>query len=170
MNDRFTSNILITENENLVYSIARSYQMKGIPIEDITQEGFMGLLEAHQHFDPSKQAKFSTYAVYWIKKYILLAFEKENDHGKKIKDSYSDLNEQKKHKYSLQVSDQGFSKLLKLPPDMPVLEESVIRLSYEKKMPIKEIALHLDLTNEKVRQIREKALRRIKCKQSSCFL
>jgi len=52
----------------LIKSLAYKYKGNGVPLEDLIQEGFLGLLEAKSRFDPSKKVKFSTYAFYWIKK------------------------------------------------------------------------------------------------------
>ena len=54
------------------------------------------------------------------------------------------------------------SERLKLPEDMPEREAIVLRLSYEKKLTIKEIAQKLNITNEQTKQLRSKALRRVK--------
>jgi RNA polymerase sigma-B factor len=50
----------------LVESIARRFQATGEPIEDLSQEGFLGLLSALEHFNPAKNVKFSTYATHFI--------------------------------------------------------------------------------------------------------
>ncbi|MCD6228129.1 MAG: sigma-70 family RNA polymerase sigma factor, partial [Candidatus Omnitrophica bacterium] len=61
----------------LVKSVASRYKKEGVSFEDLVQEGFLGILEAKERFDPSKKVKFSTYAFYWIKKKILEAIRKE---------------------------------------------------------------------------------------------
>tara|TARA_R110000868_G_scaffold70819_3_gene207985 strand:+ start:24405 stop:26252 length:1848 start_codon:yes stop_codon:yes gene_type:complete len=51
----------------LVPWVAHRYRSTGFPIEDLIQEGNIGLLRAVEKFDPSKGARFSTYAVWWIR-------------------------------------------------------------------------------------------------------
>ena len=50
----------------LVVALARRHQGLGVPLEDLIQEGNLGLLKALKKFDPDKGAKFSTFATYWI--------------------------------------------------------------------------------------------------------
>ena len=62
---------IIKENEKLVHKIANRYSHLGVPTEDLVQEGLLGLLEAVDKYDENKDAAFSTYAYYWIKKRII---------------------------------------------------------------------------------------------------
>lgn len=63
-------NALVEANYRLVGKIATGYIGCGVPIEDLYQEGCMGLLIAASKYDPSKKCRFSTYATPWIYKYI----------------------------------------------------------------------------------------------------
>ncbi len=60
-------NRLVEGNLRLVISIARRYACSLIPLADLVQEGNIGLMRAVEKFDPSKGAKFSSYAAWWIK-------------------------------------------------------------------------------------------------------
>ncbi|QEH38723.1 RNA polymerase sigma factor SigA [Aquisphaera giovannonii] len=54
----------------VVWSVARRYRGVGIPLRDLMQEGFCGLLEAIDRFDPAMGNDLSTYAVWWIRQRI----------------------------------------------------------------------------------------------------
>jgi RNA polymerase primary sigma factor len=61
---------MVRANLRLVVNIARSYTGKGLGLQDLIEEGNLGLLRAVQGFDPSMNTRFSTYASYWIKQSI----------------------------------------------------------------------------------------------------
>jgi RNA polymerase primary sigma factor len=58
---------LINSNLRLVVKFARRYQGHGLSLEDLVQEGMLGLIRASEKFDWRRGYKFSTYAVLWIK-------------------------------------------------------------------------------------------------------
>jgi len=57
-----------------VHKVARTYYRSGLGVdyEDLVQEGFLGLLEALRRWDPNRGVRFLTYAVWWVRKHILL--------------------------------------------------------------------------------------------------
>src|SRR2546425_8340033 len=61
---------LVRANLRLVVNIARSYTGKGLGLQDLIEEGNLGLLRAVEGFDPAMNTRFSTYASYWIKQSI----------------------------------------------------------------------------------------------------
>jgi RNA polymerase sigma factor (sigma-70 family) len=61
---------LVKSNLRLVYKLALAYKSKGIPLDDLVQEGNIGLLKAIEKFDPTKGFQFKTYAVWWIRQAI----------------------------------------------------------------------------------------------------
>jgi RNA polymerase primary sigma factor len=71
--DKEAKDALINSNLRLVVSIARHYQNRSIPIQDLYQEGNIGLTRAVEKFDYTKGFKFSTYATWWIKQAITRA-------------------------------------------------------------------------------------------------
>lgn len=62
---------LVQANLRLVISIAVRYQGHNVPLEDLIQEGNIGLIKAASKFDYQKGFKFSTYAIWWIKQAIM---------------------------------------------------------------------------------------------------
>ncbi len=69
---------MITANLRLVVKIAREYQGLGLPLLDLINEGNIGLMKGVQRFDPSKGAKLSSYASWWIKQAIRRALSNQS--------------------------------------------------------------------------------------------
>lgn len=70
---------IINGNLRLVAWFAYRYKERGLPFEDLFQEGTFGLMRAKDDFDPGKGVKFSTYADAWIKQAIRRALEQKGD-------------------------------------------------------------------------------------------
>ena len=62
---------LVTGNLRLVVMIAREYQRSFRTLLDLVQEGNIGLMEAVKNFDPYRGVRFPSYAVWWIRAYII---------------------------------------------------------------------------------------------------
>ena len=65
--DQEARDILISSNLRLVVKIAHDFKGLGLPLLDLISEGNIGLMRAVEKFDPSKGAKLSSYAAWWIK-------------------------------------------------------------------------------------------------------
>ena len=80
--DREARERMINANLRLVVTIAHDYANLGLPLLDLISEGNIGLTKAVERFDPTKGAKLSTYAMWWIKQAIKRALA---DQGKTIR-------------------------------------------------------------------------------------
>ncbi len=223
---------LTKANLRFVISVAKQYQNQGLPLQDLINEGNMGLIRAAEKFDETRGFKFISYAVWWIRQSILQALAEQarivrlplNKIGtlNKINKAYSLLEQEHERpptaeelsdhlemhvddikkalshsaRHSsidapLNDNDDSSASLIDFmsntdfpSPDADMLKQSLKReierslstLSYRERcivgmfygldgtMPLSldEIGLKFDLTRERVRQIKEKAIRRLK--------
>jgi RNA polymerase primary sigma factor len=65
----------IESNLGLVRAVARGYTGRGVPFDDLVQEGTIGLARAVDKFDHGRGVKFSTYAVWWIRSAVIEALD-----------------------------------------------------------------------------------------------
>lgn len=70
MGDPYARDHMVKANLRLVVNIARGYLGKGMSLEDLIEEGNLGLMRAVEGFDGLMETRFSTYASYWIKQSI----------------------------------------------------------------------------------------------------
>lgn len=66
---------MILRNQRLVQAIAQQYAGRGLDLEDLVQEGMVGLIRAVDKFDPERGVAFSTYATWWIRQSIQRAID-----------------------------------------------------------------------------------------------
>ncbi|MCD4819425.1 MAG: sigma-70 family RNA polymerase sigma factor [Candidatus Cloacimonetes bacterium] len=149
----------------LVKKIASNYLNSGVTMEELMQEGTLGVYEAFQRFDPQKKVKFSTYAVFWIKKYILKFIgAKKND--EKLNEALTF----EKNVFSKAISSKSDitdNKKIIFTENIPIQEREVLELLFNEEKTLKEISKILGISREKVRQIKEKGLRRLRMKKKT---
>lgn len=220
---------LILSNLRFVVSVAKQYQNQGLSLNDLINEGNLGLIKAVNRYDVTKGFKFISYAVWWIRQSILQALAENSRIIRlpsnklvtinKIKTAISNLEQEfereptpeelasvlelnideiketfrfNQRKISIDEpinnDDGSFSDLLSnqdspSPDDnlmneslkkeissaiktLSLREQEVIKLcygiDYDQPHTLEEIGLKFNLTRERVRQIKEKALRKLR--------
>ncbi len=143
--DEAAKKTLIESHLRLVVKIAKAYSHLGIPLLDLISEGNMGLMKAVERFNPDKGAKLSTYAVYWIKQYIIRAISYQSrtirlpihviNAVAKLRKLTLDFNE----KSGRDPKDDELSKLIGLP---------VNKIEQLRKLNVRPLSLNAPVNNE----------------------
>jgi RNA polymerase primary sigma factor len=93
---------LVKSNLRFVVSIAKTYQNKGLSLNDLINEGNLGLIRAAMRFDETKGYKFISYAVWWIRQGILQAIQENSRMIRLPQNKIGALNRINKTKNSLE--------------------------------------------------------------------
>ncbi|MBS2027573.1 MAG: sigma-70 family RNA polymerase sigma factor [Deltaproteobacteria bacterium] len=73
--DRGARDELVERMLPVVVAVARRYRRAGALIDDLIQEGVLGLYQAISHFEPSRSNRFVTYAIWWVRAYVKRHFD-----------------------------------------------------------------------------------------------
>ena len=76
--DKNARDKLLTSNMRFVVNVAKKYQNRGLELEDLISEGYIGLIEAVEKFDVNRGYHFISYAVWWIRQSILKAISEKS--------------------------------------------------------------------------------------------
>ena len=107
---------LIIHNLRFVVSVARNYQNQGMQLADLINEGNLGLMKAAERFDDTRNLKFISYAVWWIRQTILQALA---DHSRIVKVPLNRVANIHKIGKARQVLEQ---KLMRVPTNEEIAE------------------------------------------------
>ena len=176
--DEQALNKLVYHNLRFVVNIAKNYRNSNVPFADIISEGNLGLIRAAHKFDSSKGVKFISYAVWWIKNSIHECIEKYNRDNETL--SYDDYTINKctdlDHKFE-QINEDFEEKINNIQSRKDAIE-SLMKCLHEREikiltlffglnggreMTLEEVGKEMCLTNERVRQIKDSALSKLKC-------
>jgi len=93
--DKKASGKLVESNLRFVVSYVKKYRGMGLSLPDLINEGNLGLIEAARRFDPSKNVKFISYAVWWIRQAVIHSLTKYSriyHIPQKLSDQISEMN------------------------------------------------------------------------------
>jgi len=126
-NDEEARNKIVYHNLRLVASIAKHYTGKGLPAEDLIQEGNIGLIRAAEKYDSSHECKFSTYATYWIKQSMYRAIAEKTRMMRLPIHSYEQLRRIKQAEEQCVINEETEIIDMKRISELTGLDESRIR-------------------------------------------
>lgn len=183
--DERALNRLIEVNLRFVVVIARQYQGQGLSMEDLVSEGNLGLMKAARKFDATRGLRFVNYAVVFIRQQIEKAVRKESDEqrvestrdgqtrsvdaplGSKANVSLlsvlvnADSPQADQRVYNASLEDAIERSLQTLNERETVVVNAYFGIG-EERQTMAEIAERMSLKRERVRQIRDRAVRRLK--------
>lgn len=183
--DERAQNRLIEANLRFVVVIARQYQGQGLSMEDLVSEGNLGLMKAARKFDATRGLRFVNYAVVFIRQQIEKAVRKESDEQR-----VESTRDGQTRSVDAPLGSKANVSLLSVlvNADSPQADQRVYNASLEnaierslqtlneretfvinayfgigeERQTMAEIAERMDLKRERVRQIRNRAVRRLK--------
>jgi RNA polymerase nonessential primary-like sigma factor len=147
--------IKIEEYLPLIKKVAKGYRNKGVELEDLIQEGFIGLIEAKRRYKEEFNVSFSKYSLYWIKKQMVEAIIRNSKQKVHLDSRVFRIVEENKE-------DEFLDDRTIYLENLPEIERLILEKLFIEEKTLKEVAKELNITREKVRQIKLKAIMRIK--------
>lgn len=182
-NDIIARNKLVTSNLKFVVDIAKKYKGRGLPFGDLVSEGNMGLMHAIEKFDEKRNNKIISYSVWWIRQYIKDAISKNNllppsdlptdnssdaimedDLACDENNTYNSLpfidnNNHIENNEHIEIINNLLTCLNKREQEIII---SYFGLKNSKELTLEEIGKKYNLTKERVRQIKEVAMKKMR--------
>lgn len=182
-------NEILEANLRFVFDIAKHYTGRGVPISELISDGNMGLLRAIDKFDESKDVKFISYAVWWIRQAMLESIKKRNaisfveiepntdndssmdkklieddEDDASFNNDFSNENDEK----SREVTENQRNIITSLIGTLSDRERDIVENYYgindKKELTLTDIGKKYNLSSERVRQIKLNAIRKLRSK------
>lgn len=182
-------NEILEANLRFVFDIAKHYTGRGVPISELISDGNMGLLRAIDKFDESKNVKFISYAVWWIRQAMLESIKKKNAinfveiEPNTDNDSYIDKrlieDDEDDTSFNKELSNENDEKSKEISENQRNIITNIIGtlsdrerdiienyygLNSSKELTLSEIGKKYNLSSERVRQIKLVSLRKLRSK------
>lgn len=171
---------LTNANLKLVVTLAKRHTRSGLSLHELIAEGNVGLIKAVERFDPKRGTRFSTYAAYWIRRAIQLAVrrlkrgapegqdpeETDPPAGRTVRlDALFGLSDPDRDG-ELEQSRLDLEQIRRVIDELGGREAEILRLRYGltpggEPLTLNEIGRKLGITRERVRQIEERAIRKL---------
>ena len=191
---------LVCSNLRFVVSVAKRYQHRGVPLADLIDDGNLALLHAARRFDAGKGAKFISYAVWWVRQAIAQSLADQGQAVRvPLNWSGAQRRIRRAVSLDAPIRDREDTTLLEVLPDeagaspdqvatidnladsvatalaqLPAREADVLRLYFgfggEEPLTLERIGHKFGVTRERVRQIKDRALWRIRCSSAATAL
>ena len=180
-------NEIIESNLKFVFDIAKHYTGRGVSISDLISEGNMGLLKAIDKFDNKKDVKFISYAVWWIRQFMLDSIRKRKllniveidnkETNLTIENTISDDEDEtvnnndkaysnESEEYRRELNETQKEVIKKLLNSLNKREKEIIENYYgingKEELNLSEIGDKFGLTSERVRQIKLSAFKKLR--------